>query len=127
MAIDDDGFVYFAEWINGTIIKIDSDGNVVKEISRGDDFYYTSMHGMDVDAAGNIYTVVWDEPAILKLDPYGNELAAFGLEVENGEAPWPAGSFYWPNGLAVTPDGRAVYVTDWSGDYSYLTAVDMRE
>ena len=127
MAIDDDGFVYFAEWINGTIIKIDSDGNVVKEISRGDGFYYTSMHGMDVDAAGNIYTVVWDEPAILKLDPYGNELAAFGLEVENGEAPWPAGSFYWPNGLAVTPDGRAVYVTDWSGDYSYLTAVDMRE
>ena len=127
MAVDGEGFVYLAEWLNGTIIKMDSAGNMVKKIRRGDDFYYSSVQAIDVDAAGNLYVSLWDEPSILKLDQDGNVLMSFGSEVETGDMAWPAGSFYWPNGVAVTPDGRTLYVTDWSGDYSYLTAVDMRE
>lgn len=121
-----DGFLYLAEWLNGRIIKMDEDGNVIKEINRGDAFFYPSVQGLDVDAAGNIYVAVWDEPVIIKLDQDGNELATFGFEVENGAEAWDAGGFYWPNSLAVSPNGDTVYVTDWSGDYAYLTAVDMR-
>jgi len=127
MAADADGFIYLGEWLNGTVIKMDSDGNVVEEISRGDAFYYSGIQGLTIDAAGNIYIAVWDEPAIIKLDQDGNELATFGFEVEDGESAWSAGGFYWPNGIAVSPNGDTLYVTDWSGDYAYLTAVDMSQ
>jgi sugar lactone lactonase YvrE len=79
--------------------------------------------GIDIDQSGNMYIATGHlEQGMLKLNKYGEFVASFGVNIEDGERPWSEGGFYGANGIGVAQDGSAVYVTDWSGDYAYLTA-----
>ncbi len=78
-----------------------------------------------VDAAGNFYIAMANPGRVLKLDPDGGELAAFGFDADPGEAPMAPGGFHDPTGIAVSWDGARVYVSDYGGfNQAFLTAFE---
>lgn len=122
-----DGNLYILSGNAQYILILDPQGSVVGRIGNdplSDSYIY---NGLDIDQAGNIYVASgYQEQGILKLNKYGELVAQFGVNIEDGERPWPEGGFYAPNGIGVTSDGTAVFVSDWSGPYAYLTAFSFK-
>ncbi len=123
LAFGPDGNLYILSGFVHFILVLTPDGSVVGRIGQdalADAYIYT---GLDIDAAGNLYIAAVDHTAgVLKLDQYGELVATFGVEIADGQRPWPEGGFYAPMGVGVMPDGSMVFVTDHSGPYAYLTA-----
>lgn len=78
---------------------------------------------LSVDDAGNFYVVTWSPPGAVKLDVQGQLLETIGMEaVNDGVTGWPEGEFMFPVGIAVTGDGRYVFIGDGMGEFAFLTA-----
>lgn len=123
MTFGPDGNLYIAAFVGGYILKCDPDGNVLGKI--GEDILMSSgAQGISIDDAGNFYLSVWTPKGAIKLDPEGKQIAQFGFEVQDGKTEWPEGGFYSPGGITVLPDGSRVFIADWSGDYSFMTAFE---
>ncbi len=120
LAFDTQGFLYTINQNEAGIQKIDPDnGEIVKTLGYLD---LRSMTPSDlaIDGAGNIYVLVSSNPdgsAVIVLDSQGNLVRRFGRVTYDGTG-WGEGTFYFPISIAVTVDGRFVFVCE----NGYLTA-----
>lgn len=78
---------------------------------------------ISIDDAGNLYVTTQIPAAVAVLDSQGHRLIErIGEETVRTAEGWPAGEFLFPSGIAVTGDGRRVFVGDTYKRFSYLTA-----
>ena len=108
IAVDADDNVYVLDDLFNTIVKVDSDGNLIwmrdySEICEG-----SYMRGMAVDSQGNVYLPSYWGSMIEKLDADGQFVSRWGTSGD-GE-----GEFWCLNGVAVDGDDN-VYALDGHG------------
>lgn len=78
---------------------------------------------LSIDALGNFYILFGlntGQIAIHVLDPDGNFVSRFG-RLTSDMNDWPEGALFDPRAIAVSPDGRFVFVADGFDETSYLT------
>jgi hypothetical protein len=124
MDVGPDGNLYIVGFIGSKILKYSPDGELLDtlgEAAFADVF--GGPQGLAIDAAGNFYIDMWTA-GMVKLDPQGNLLAQWGVQVSDGQNPWPEGGFYQPAGITVLGDGSQVFFSDTSSEYTYLTAFE---
>jgi sugar lactone lactonase YvrE len=126
MDVGPDGNLYIVGFIGSKILKYSPDGDLLDELGEAAFAeVFGGPQGLAIDAAGNFYVAMWTA-GMVKLDPQGELLAQWGVQVTDGENPWPEGGFYQPSGIAVLGDGSQVFFTDTSSQYSYLTAFEFK-
>lgn len=82
---------------------------------------------IDVDDAGNLYVTTQIPTAVAVLDSQGHRLVArIGTEGVRTDEGWPAGEFLMPQGIAVTRDGRHVFVGETADPFAYVTTFAWR-
>jgi hypothetical protein len=116
-----DGNLYMVGFIGDGILQYAPDGTMLGKLGV-DALDFTGPQGLFIDNDGNFYVSTWSESPIIKLDPEGNLLATFGIEINDNEALWGEGGFYQPGGITGLGDGSVIFVTDWSGNYAFITA-----
>ena len=81
-----------------------------------------------MDINGNFYVSRWTPSSVVMLDPEGNFVAEWGieLELEDGSASWPEGALGQPDGIAVDRNGTMVILGDWSGETYYVNAYTIK-
>jgi hypothetical protein len=108
-------------FIGDGILQYAPDGTLLGKLGV-DALDFTGPQGLYIDNAGNFYVSTWSETPIIKLDPEGNLLATFGIEINENETVWGEGGFYQPSGITGLGDGSIIFVADWSGNYAFITA-----
>ena len=69
--------------------------------------------GLDVDASGNLYVASYGSEQILKVTPGGTVTVFAGSGSQGQEdGTGTAAQFLYPTGVALSPDGTLLYVTD---------------
>ena len=121
----DEDRIFVLGFIGGYIIEYDLQGNLIRRIGE-DALGFTGPQDLDLDEAGNFYVAVWTPDSVMKLDHDGNLLDQWGISVDDDAGGVPAGAFYQPFGVAVQPDGSEAYVSEWTGDYAYVTGFEFR-
>ena len=80
-----------------------------------------------VDDAGNLYVTTQIPTVIMVLSVQGYDLieriGEEGVRTDEGS---PEGEFLSPFGIAVTGDGRRVFVGDTADPFNYVTAFERR-
>jgi DNA-binding beta-propeller fold protein YncE len=80
-----------------------------------------------VDDAENLYVTTQIPTVVMMLNVQGHDLIErIGEEGVRTDEGWPAGEFLSPFGIAVTGDGRRVFVGDTDDSFSYVTAFERR-
>ena len=80
-----------------------------------------------VDDAGNLYVTTQIPTVVMVLSAQGHGLIErIGEEGVRTDEGWPEGEFLSPFGIAVTGDGRRVFVGDTADPFSYVTAFERR-
>lgn len=98
------------------------DGRVIQRLGQ-EALEYAFPRMLSVDDAGNFYVTTWGAYSAVKLDRQGQLLETIGVEtVNDGVTGWPAGEFLFPVGIAVTGDGRYLFIGDGYGEFAFLTA-----
>ena len=87
-----------------------------------------ALHGVlpqaiSVDDSGRMYVTAQIPAAVIVLDRMGQFVEWIGEETVRTAEGWPAGEFLFPFGVAVTPDGRHVFVGDSYLSFAYVTAL----
>ena len=106
---DKDGNIYVyhrpkKDTLQDPIVVIDSKGSVLSSFGKGLD---PMPHGIEIDPAGNLWTVDAHTSIVRKLTPQGEKL----LEVSVGDIPFPDKLFCGAIGVAFRKDGH-FYVGD---------------
>ncbi len=98
------------------------DGRVIQRLGQ-EALADTFPQRLRVDDDGNFYVTTWGAHAAVKLDSQGQLLETIGVEATNdGVTGWPPGEFLFPVGIAVTGDGRHLFIGDGFGEFVFLTA-----
>ena len=85
---------------------------------------------MAVDAAGNLYLSLDSSPsqaAIYVLDAQGGLEMTLGGLTSTAGADRLEGTFFEPGGIAVTSDGRLLFLADGAQGSVYLTAYQVKD
>lgn len=122
LACDPQGNIYVANRFGHTIRKIDLSGNVTTfagsgipgaSDGNGTAATFNEPWGIACDSSGNLYIADTKNYKIRKISPQGAVTTIAGIGtfgVTNGIA--ALAQFGFPAGIAVTPDGTIVYVSD---------------
>ncbi len=117
--------LYMVDWFGDVILKYAPDGALLDALGA-EALDFASPQDLAIDDEGYFYVAIWSPDSVMKLDPSGNLVAQFGVDVEDGESAWPEGAFYSIEGVTVLPDGSRLFASDWSGSYSYVTAFEFK-
>ena len=80
-----------------------------------------------VDDAENLYVTTQIPTVVMVLSAQGHDLIErIGEEGVRTDEGWPEGEFLSPFGIAVTGDGRRMFVGDTADPFSYVTAFERR-
>jgi sugar lactone lactonase YvrE len=113
----------FLTGYGGYILElIPDDGRVIQRLGQEvlEDRFPQRLR---VDDDGNFYITTWGAYSAVKLDSQGQLLETIGVEATNdGVTGWPPGEFLFPVGIAVTGDGRYLFIGDGFGEFTFLTA-----
>jgi len=125
VAVDASGNLYIVEWINNCIRKVDASGIITTVAGNGTSGYrgdggpatnaqLDCVHGVAVDASGNIYITDTGNYRVRKVDPSGviTTVAGNGAWGYSGdEGPATNAQLDWPLGMAVDALSN-IYITD---------------
>ena len=112
LEFDPEGNLYVANFNDGNIYKIDPQGQMaLLATTPGTDFRPSGGNGHLVYGNGRMYLTSNATSQIFEmtLDGQLSVLAGSG-ELGNQDGPADQASFSLPNGIAITPDGRYLYV-----------------
>lgn len=125
LAFDADAVLYTIDQYEAVILKLDLVSGDILDAIGYLSLTRTSKQDFALDDAGNIYVLMStspDENAVYVLDPQGNLIKRFGkLNYDGSE--WGEGTFQFPVGIAVTGDGRFVFICE----NGFLTAYRFEE
>ena len=99
--------VYVCDSQNDRIAIFDTEGNLVKSL---DSLGLDKPWDICFDNNNNLYIADVYNNRVIELDPWLNKLLTFGIQGQE------AGQFKLPQGLAVSPDGKYLYVADTHND-----------
>jgi hypothetical protein len=120
-----DNMLYVADPGENVILKVDPKTGQVLTKLAGEYLRDTGPDCLSIDADGNMYVLVNSNAkgkVVFKFDSKGVLLGRLGRFAASNESIWPEGSFYDPAGVAVTPDGRFVFISDSDDQATFLTA-----
>jgi len=133
IAIDADGQVYVSDRRLRAVYVFTPSGEYVRKIApAGEDAGVWSPLGMTFDEEGNVYVTdvgVSADHRVLAFDTEGEEILRFGSTGQAVQLSELPGTFYFPNGIAISDDerlfvgdsnNRRVQVFDLEGSYDYL-------
>lgn len=100
-----DGIVYVTDTISRMVHAYDIPGRRYFEIGKEGSGAVAKPLDVAVDGAGNVYVCDGSGRRIVKYDREGKYLAAFGNREE----------LHRPSGIAVSKDGKRIYVVDTGG------------
>lgn len=131
LAFDPAGSLYTTSQGEAAVVKLDPQtGEILDTLPLSQSAQVeTSPTDLAIDAAGNLYVLFNTSPgnlAIYMLDPRGNLLKQFGRLVYSPEGSVP-GHFFDPRAIAVTPDGRFLFVCETFEGWSLLTAFNIKD
>jgi len=122
MVVGPNGHLYVAGAEANAIREYGPNGELIQTLA-GEALANTLPAALSIDDSGNFYVTTWNTGNVVVLDADGNLLTTFGSKVTDGGAEWPEGSFFQPQDIAVTGDGRHIFVSDSSPGFTYLTAL----
>jgi len=105
---EDSYLIYVSDSKNNRIAIFDTLGKMVDSLGAGLDL--REPWDICFDCNNNLYIADVYNNRIIQLDVWGNKLLTFGTQGKE------AGEFKLPQGLAVSPDGKYVYVIDTHND-----------
>ncbi len=120
LAFDTEGYLYTLSVSEEAIIKIDSDNGEQIDRLGYEALRGSSVSDLDIDGEGNFYVLMSSSPtnsAVAILNSQGVLTRRFGGLSYDGSN-WQEGVFLFPISLAVTADGRFLFVRE----NEYLTA-----
>ncbi len=124
LAFDRGGILYTLDVNSATVMKINPiDGDVLDHLGYTD-LMQTHPRDLALDENGNIYVLVGysaDNMAVYILNSNGNAIHKFGNLYYVDDPERPEGSFFEPISIAVTRDGRFVFVYE----NGYLTCFNL--
>jgi len=115
LAFDPNAILYTVDAYESIVQQIDPlSGSVIDELGYQSLAGGTSISDLAIDDSGNIYILMAtspDDSAVYVLDPSGNLIQRFGkLNYDGSE--WGEGIFQLPVGIAVSGDGRFVFILE---------------
>ena len=126
MAVGPDGTLFIVNR-QGYVAEVEPEaGRLIQRL--GEDVLADTWPQMiAVDDAGNLYVTTQIPTAVAVLSAQGHDLIErIGEEGVRTDEGWPEGEFLSPFGIAVTGDGRRVFVGDTADPFSYVTAFERR-
>ncbi len=121
-----DGNLYMVGFIGDGILQYGPEGDFMALLGE-EALSFNGPQGLFIDDDGFFYVTTWSDTPVMKLDPDGNLVGSFGLATDEGGEVWGEGGFYQPGGIAGLGDGSVIFVSDWSGIYSFVTAFSFVE
>lgn len=114
LAFDKDSILYTIDQYESVVLKIDTTSGIVIDAVGDQPLANTSISDLAIDDAGKIYVLLRtspDDSAVIILDPLGNLIHKFGALNYDGSE-WGEGTFQSPVSIAVTRDGRFVFICE---------------
>jgi len=96
--------VYITDNKNNRIVVFDTSGNYIRTIGESDGLKLPWDN--QVDCFGNLFVVDVHNHRIVEFNPWGYQILTFGVK---GDSP---GQFKLPHGVALSKDGKYLYVCD---------------
>ena len=130
MAFSADNLLYILDRANPGILKVDPETGLVLERLGAEALAGSSPRGLALDAAGNLYLSLDSSPsqaAIYVLDAQGGLEMTLGGLTSTAGADRLEGTFFEPGGIAVTSDGRLLFLADGAQGSVYLTAYQVKD
>ena len=126
MAVGPDGTLFIVNR-QGYVAEVEPEaGRLIQRL--GEDVLADAWPQMiAVDDAENLYVTTQIPTVVMVLSAQGHGLIErIGEEGVRTDEGWPEGEFLSPFGIAVTGDGRRVFVGDTADPFSYVTAFERR-
>jgi sugar lactone lactonase YvrE len=117
MDCDAEGNLYTSGYFGDYVIVWSGEGEHLADLGK-DALYFAGAYGVSVGPGGDLYVGTWDGRVIV-LDADGNLIGEWGVPFE-GEGNLAEGQIYNVYGI-VADDYGYVYITDYTGYYTYLT------
>ncbi len=122
MDIGPDGTLFLTGYGGYILELVPDDGRVIQRLGQ-EVLQDCFPQRLRVDDAGNFYVTTWGMYSAVKLDRQGQLLETMGVEaINDGVTGWSPGEFLFPVGIAVTGDGRYLFIGDGFGEFAFLTA-----
>lgn len=129
MDINESGLLYIPNPVGGYIIQYDPVNQETTKLGE-EALANSTPQVISLTPQGDMYVGVgWSEDGIpiRLLDALGNGYNKLGrtIEINDHHEGWQEGQFYDPRGITVDPMGMFLFISDDSGEYSYLTAYQL--
>jgi hypothetical protein len=122
LALDGEGNIYLADPFSNAVLKVDAQAQVLARFGEAYTEEGITPGAVDVGEDGTVYVATWGS-GILAFAPDGSLQTEVGAMAAPGAIPQP-GELSVPNGIAAAP-GSKVWVSDNSGEYSAITALNL--
>jgi DNA-binding beta-propeller fold protein YncE len=132
LAFDPAGYLYTIRQYEAVLLKLDPlSGEELDAMPLRRSSAYGDIEPRDlaIDEKGNFYVLFstnTGQAAVHILDPQGNLLRRIG-QLTYDPDDWEEGQFFEPRAIAVSSDGRFLFIADGYEDTVYLTAFNLFE
>lgn len=128
MQFDMENNLYLLEQSEKVVLKFDPENGELLARLGGSTLAPVRPKALQVDGRGRLYVTAAGSrgaAAVYVFESDGYFLWQYGTNLEidiDSHQSWLEGTFVDPQGIAVTPDGNFVFISDQAGGFAYVTA-----
>ena len=132
LAFDPDGYLYTIRQYEAVLLKLNpltGEELDAMPLRRSSEYGDIEPRDLAIDEKGDLYVLFSTnigQAAVHILDPQGNLLRRIGQLTYDPDN-WEEGQFFEPRAIAISPDGRFLFIADGYDDSVYLTAFNLYE